>query len=169
MAKGKVISSTPNGDPWTDNKGVKKYNFIIKFEGADDSGEVPERYIFVSEKETNDVFVVGKELEYNKKTTREGAEWKVRANVSGKSYSWPAIEIPKQGGGNGFGGGGGGKSYAKTKEQELNTLVGTCASYAKDLMCHRINLGDSKDPKDLVRVHTELAVGMFNGIKDLIK
>lgn len=165
MAKGKVISSTPNGDPWTDNKGVKKYNFIIKFEGADDSGEVPERYIFVSEKETNDVFIVGKEVDYAKKLTRDNSEWKVRASVGGKTYSWPVIELPKQNSVGGFVGGG--KSYSKTPDQVKNELASFVGGYAQQVLCHRINLG--KDAEDIVKQYEILVDGFYKALVKHIK
>jgi hypothetical protein len=89
-----------------------------------------------------------------------------RATIGGKQVD--LIKIKKNQQKPSFGGGGGNK-YVKTKEQELNQLLGVCCSYAKDLICHRTTIGQGKDGKDLAKLHVEMTLEIYNGLKDLIQ
>lgn len=155
MAKGKVEKCTFVQE-W-EFQGKKNYNFVVKFEGSED------RYVYVGKDKDNPKFKEGEEIEYN---LVEGKTIKVF--VKDKSYEYSKIEAVKSN--NGFGGGfGGGKSFVRTKEQELNLLLGTSASYAKDLICYRTTIGNGKDGKDLAKTHVEMTIEIFNGLKDLIQ
>lgn len=152
MAKGKVEKCSFVSEwEW---QGKKNYNFVVKFEGSED------RFVYVGKDKDNPKFVVGQEAEYN---IVEGKTIKVF--VKDKTYEYPKIELVKQN--NGFGGGG--KGYVKTKEQELNQLLGVCCSYAKDLICHRTTIGQGKDGKELAKLHVEMTLEIYNGLKDLIQ
>lgn len=166
MPKGIVEMSTINGQPWIDKKGKTNQNFIIKFKGANDNGDEPERYIFVSDTSENTTFKVGDEVDYNIKTQADGSQWKIRATVNGKTHLWPAIEQPKQNKGV-FGGGGGNKTYVKTPEQYKNELLGYIGGYAKDVIAHRVNLG--KDAEDIIIVYEKLVDGMFKALSKHIQ
>lgn len=131
------------------------HNFVVKFKDSD------ERYIYVGQDKDNPKFKEGLELEYK----LDGR--KIKGNIGQHQFEYEKIS-PIQTQGGGFNGGGGGK-YVRTKEQELNQLLGTCASYSKDLLCHRISLGDSKDHKALAKVHVEMATEMYNGLKGFIQ
>jgi hypothetical protein len=103
-------------------------------------------------------------VEYDKSEDKKQHK---RASIGGKQVD--LIKIKKNQPKPSFGGAGGGKGYVKTKEQELNQLLGICASYSKDLICHRTTIGNGKDHKELAKIHVEMTTDIFNGLKDLIQ
>lgn len=158
---GKVIK-VEYVDSYTGQNGTL-YNFAVLIEG-----DKTPYFISVKDKEKPGV-TVGDELDYEVSVydKSEDKRQHKRATINGNQVD--LIKIKKNQPKPSFGGGGGGKGYVKTKEQELNQLLGVCGSYSKDLMCHRVTLGQGKDGKELAKLHVEMTLEIYNGLKDLIQ
>ena len=149
-------------DSYTGQSG-ELFNFAVLIE----NDKTP--YFISVKNKDNPGVSVGEELEFEVVVydKSEDKRQHKRATISGKQVDLIKIKKIQQNKG-GFGGGGG-KSFVRTREQELNLLLGTSASYAKDLICHRTTIGNGKDHKELAKIHVEMTTEIFNGLKELIQ